>query len=98
MGNYNSLVEVVDNAKKEGTHILSFKSTRARPLFTFMEPFHEHDKCGEQSDPKCLNVKDDVLFVEAYNCDFEESPKPGRCNSRLFLSRFITNHFISVCR
>ena len=37
MGNYNSLVEVVDNAKKEGTHILSFKSTRARPLFTFME-------------------------------------------------------------
>ena len=37
MGSYNSMVEVVDNAKKEGTQILSFKSTRAVPLVSYME-------------------------------------------------------------
>lgn len=37
MGNYNSLVEVVDDAVKRGTQILTFKSTRAVPLVSYME-------------------------------------------------------------
>lgn len=37
MGSYNSMVEVVDDATKQGTQILTFKSTRAVPIVEFME-------------------------------------------------------------
>lgn len=37
MGNYNSMIEVVDDATKDGTQILTFRSTRASPIYSFME-------------------------------------------------------------
>ena len=37
MGKYDSMVEVVDDAAKMGTQILTFKSTRAVPLVSHME-------------------------------------------------------------
>ena len=37
MGDYNSMVDVVDDAKEKGTQILTFKSTRALPIASYME-------------------------------------------------------------
>jgi hypothetical protein len=37
MGNYNSMRDVVDDATRSGTQILTFKSTRAVPIYSFME-------------------------------------------------------------
>lgn len=37
MGKYNSMREVVDDATKSGTQILTFKSTRAVPIHSYME-------------------------------------------------------------
>jgi hypothetical protein len=37
MGNYNSMKDVVDDATRSGTQILTFKSTRAVPIYSFME-------------------------------------------------------------
>lgn len=45
-------------------------------LLPIVRPFHEHELCGDESKPRCLKVKDGALFAEAYNCDFEKSPKP----------------------
>eukprot|EP00804_Cyclotella_cryptica_P006119 CCRYP_010727-RA/>CCRYP_010727-RA protein AED:0.17 eAED:0.17 QI:319/1/1/1/0.71/0.62/8/3234/952 len=97
MGEYNSMVDVVDDAMKDGTQILTFRSTRASPIYSFMEPFHEHKMCGEESDPKCLRVKDDVLFAEAYNCDFDKSPKPewsDRAKKQLYRPEYVATHYV----
>jgi hypothetical protein len=37
MGEYNSMRDVVDDARESGTQILTFKSTRAVPIHSFME-------------------------------------------------------------
>ena len=77
MGKYNSMREVVDDAKKDGAKILTFKSTRAVPIQSYMEPFQDHKDCGTESDPRCLKVSEGHLFAEVYNCDFEKPPKPS---------------------
>eukprot|EP00804_Cyclotella_cryptica_P006120 CCRYP_010727-RB/>CCRYP_010727-RB protein AED:0.17 eAED:0.17 QI:2510/1/1/1/0.66/0.42/7/3234/243 len=53
--------------------------------------------CGEESDPKCLRVKDDVLFAEAYNCDFDKSPKPewsDRAKKQLYRPEYVATHYV----
>jgi hypothetical protein len=37
MGKYNNMREVVDDATEAGTQILTFKSTRAVPMHSFLE-------------------------------------------------------------
>ncbi|KAL7537252.1 hypothetical protein ACHAXR_010984 [Thalassiosira sp. AJA248-18] len=91
MGEYSNMREVVDDATKSEIQILTFKSTRAVPIRSYMElieviivlcsqhcrPFHDHKDCGTESDPGCLSVQEGGLFAEVYNCDFEKSPKPS---------------------
>lgn len=37
MGHYDNMRDVVDDATRSGTQILTFKSTRAVPIYSFME-------------------------------------------------------------
>jgi hypothetical protein len=37
MGTFNSMAEVVDDAANAGIEILTFRSTRASPIYSFME-------------------------------------------------------------
>jgi len=109
MGKYTSMREVVDDATNVGTQILTFKSTRAVPIYSGMEPFHNHKDCGSASDPGCLkdcgsasdpgclHVKDGSLFVEAYNCDFDKPPKPQwaeRAKKQLYRPDYVYAHYV----
>ena len=89
--------EVVDEATKSGTQILTFRSTRAIPIHTFMEPFHDHRDCGTESDPGCLGVQSEYLFAEVYNCDFLPPPKPDwaeRAKKQLYRSDYVLAHYV----
>mmetsp|Transcript_17949 Transcript_17949/g.32592 ORF Transcript_17949/g.32592 Transcript_17949/m.32592 type:complete len:889 (+) Transcript_17949:72-2738(+) len=97
MGKYNSMREVVDDAAKSGTQILTFKSTRAIPNYSYMNPFHDHKDCGTESDPGCLSAREGSLFSEVYNCDFEKFPKPGwaeRAKKQLYRSDYVFAHYV----
>lgn len=97
MGQYDNMREVVDDANKSGTKILTFKSTRAIPIQSYMEPFHDHKDCGTESEPGCLSVKEGSLFAEVYNCDFEKSPKPSwaeRAKKQLYRSDYVYAHYV----
>ncbi len=62
-----------------------------------LRPFHEHKDCGTESDPTCLRVKDGHLFAEAYNCDFDKSPKPEwseRAKKQLYQPEYVLTHFV----
>jgi len=97
MGDYNNMKEVVDHATESGTQILTFKSTRAVPIRSYMEPFHKHKDCGTESDPSCLSVREGSLFAEVYNCDFEKPPKPSwadRAKKQLYRSEYVFAHYV----
>lgn len=97
MGKYNDMREVVDAATKEGTHALSFRSTRAYPNFDFMEEFSNEGECGQKNDPRCLNKKEEVPYIEAYNCDFTPLPKPDwsdRAKKQIYRPDYVLSHFV----
>ena len=97
MGKYDNMKDMVDDATKSGIQILTFKSTRAVPIRSYMEPFHNHKDCGTESDPICLSVRDGSLFVEVYNCDFEKSPKPSwaeRAKKQLYRADYVYAHYV----
>eukprot|EP00578_Thalassiosira_sp_NH16_P017673 CAMPEP_0181123018 /NCGR_PEP_ID=MMETSP1071-20121207/25641_1 /TAXON_ID=35127 /ORGANISM="Thalassiosira sp., Strain NH16" /LENGTH=880 /DNA_ID=CAMNT_0023208063 /DNA_START=224 /DNA_END=2866 /DNA_ORIENTATION=- len=97
MGKFNSMREVVDDATKAGTQILTFLSTRAMPIHSYMEPFHEHNDCGSGEDPGCLRVREGSLFAEVYNCDAEKPPKPSwaeRAKKQLYRSDYVFAHYV----
>mmetsp|Transcript_10201 Transcript_10201/g.21894 ORF Transcript_10201/g.21894 Transcript_10201/m.21894 type:complete len:930 (-) Transcript_10201:193-2982(-) len=97
MGKYKNMIKVVDDAKEMGLKILTFRSTRALPIRSFMEPFHDHKDCGNESDPTCLRVKNGYLFAEVYNCDSDKFPKPEwseRAKKQLYQPEYVLTHYV----
>ena len=97
MGKYESMRDVVDDADKSGIKILTFKSTRAAPIQSYMELFHDHNECGTASNPICLSAKEGHLFAEVYNCDFEKAPKPRwaeRAKKQLYRADYVYAHYV----
>lgn len=94
MGKYDNLKDVVIDAKKEGTSVLSFKSTRAYPNSEFMDEFGEGGECG---DKLCMKKRDDATFLETYNCDFVPLPKPDwsdRAKKQIYRPDYVLSHFV----
>jgi hypothetical protein len=97
MGKYNSMREVVDAATEEGTKILSFRSTRAYANYDFMEQYQNGGECGFEDNPLCLKKRDDVPYIEAYNCDFTPLPKPtwsDRAKKQIYRPDYVLSHFV----
>jgi len=97
MGKYNNMRDMVDGATKSGVQILTFKSTRAIPIRSYMEPFHDHKDCGSESDPICLSVREGSLFAQVYNCNAEKSPKPSwaeRAKKQLYRADYVYAHYV----
>ena len=97
MGKYGSMREVVDAAKKEGTNVLSFRSTRAYPNFDFMEEYYNDGECGKKDNPLCLRKRDNATFIETYNCDFHPLPKPtwsDRAKKQIYRPDYVLSHFV----
>jgi len=86
MGKYTSLKDVVTDAGKGGTNILSFRSTRAKLRYDFSE--------NEGSGRAMI---DNATFLDAYNCDSSSSPKPSwadRARKQIYRADYVKYHFV----
>jgi hypothetical protein len=86
MGNYKSLREVVIHADTTKTNVLSFRSTRAKLLY------NQTKQVGE-----FRIKKENITFLEAYNCDGSTSPKPAwadRARKQVYRSDYVLYHFV----
>ena len=97
MGKYSNLKDLLRDAKEGGTEILGFKSTRALPNANYMLPYHDDEKCGSEANPQCLQKSPDRLFLETYNCDVEDLPKPHwstRAKKQIYNPSYVLSHFV----
>jgi hypothetical protein len=97
MGKYDNIKDVVKDAAKEGTNVLSFKSTRAYPNNHFMEKHGNGGECGSTEDPMCMIKRDNATFLETYNCDLVPLPKPGwadRAKKQIYRPDYVLSHFV----
>lgn len=97
MGNHTSLRDVVREAYQGGTHILSFKSTRAYPNHVFTQSYYDDKECGHEDKPSCVQKRPDALFLETYNCDQDPIPKPEwatRAKKQLYRPDYVLSHFV----
>eukprot|EP00970_Alexandrium_tamarense_P016414 scaffold6502_cov187-Alexandrium_tamarense.AAC.8 len=84
MGNYSSWKEILDKVdRNEGRKVLKFRSTRARPLLSRLEPTYDEGakECTHEmgkTHNQCLTKKQDTTYLETYNCEYIRSPKPER--------------------
>ena len=86
MGNYKSLKDVVRDASKGGTNILSFRSTRAKLRYDF-----------SQNEGSGRAMLDNATFLDAYNCDSSSSPKPewaDRARKQIYRADYVKYHFV----
>lgn len=83
MGNYSSLVGVLQRAQKKGSKILKFRSSRGLLRF--------------QATDSSLEKRPNVTFLEAYNCDSSGVPKPSWTDNNrkeLYQADFVLHHFV----
>lgn len=90
MGDYTSLKDVLKDASKGGTQVLSFRSSRGklRPEASIVDNNDRHD--GMEKHP-------DATYLEAYNCDSGGVPKPSwadRARKQIYRSDFVLYHFV----
>lgn len=87
MGNYTNLKDVLKDAEKKGTNILSFRSSRGRLRLDKSDPVNDDARTKMQ----------DATFLEAYNCDSAGSPKPAwgdRARKQVYRSDYVLYHFV----
>lgn len=86
MGKYESLRDVLRDAKEVGTNILSFRSSRGK----LRQEASIHDDKGRVRSPN-------ATFLEAYNCDSAGSPKPSwadRARKQIYRADYVLYHFV----
>ena len=86
MGKYTNLKEVLQDAKKSGANILSFRSSRGRLRQEATIPDGE----GRVQLPN-------TTFLEAYNCDSAGTPKPSwadRARKQIYRPDYVYYHFV----
>jgi hypothetical protein len=87
MGNYTDVRDVLNDVKKQGTLILSLKSSRGRLRHDMLVPTTNK---MYQKDPS-------KLFLEAYNCDSAAYPKPesaNRARKQIYRTDYVLQHFV----
>lgn len=87
MGNYTDVRDVLADVQKQGTKIVSLKSTRGKLRHDMTVPTQEH---GAVKDPS-------KLFLEAYNCDSSSLPKPDwadRARKQIYMTDYVLHHFV----
>lgn len=98
MGNYTSWKQILDRVdQNEGRKVLKFRSTRARPLLSTLEPTYDEGvkECTKdmgKTHNQCLTKKAENTYLETYNCEYIKSPKPER-----FARAMVRNDFCAFC-
>lgn len=86
MGKYTSLKDVVKDAQKGGTNILSFRSSRAKLRYDY-----------SQDEGRGRAMLDNATFLDAYNCDSSSLPKPSwadRARKQIYRADYVKYHFV----
>ena len=90
MGNYSSLKDIVIDAGKRGTNILSFRSSRGKLRYDQTEEVR-----GVPGGRRAM--LDNTTFLEAYNCDSAPMPKPSwavRARKQIYRADYVKCHFV----
>eukprot|EP00934_Nitzschia_sp_Nitz4_P004529 Nitzschia sp. Nitz4//scaffold12_size214221//122547//124958//NITZ4_001507-RA/size214221-processed-gene-0.354-mRNA-1//-1//CDS//3329535041//4519//frame0 len=101
MGNFSSVLPLLDKLDHDGTKAISFASWRAWPRMSHInEPqiLEGKDECSSNGKP-CfeLSIRNDTTMLEGYNCD---RVKPGhkskslQAEKQLYRADYVTQHFI----
>eukprot|EP00980_Cylindrotheca_fusiformis_P011584 scaffold2744_cov136-Cylindrotheca_fusiformis.AAC.1 len=100
MGEYKSVLPLLDKLDKEGTKVISFASWRAWPRASHVNPpvpIKDKKYCNSQHECFDLSVKKNTTLLEAYNCDRQ---KPGEkkqsmpAEKQIYRADYVTQHFI----
>lgn len=87
MGNYTNLKDMLRDAEKGGTNVMSLRSSRGKLRV---------DKSIEVGDSKnAIEKASDATFLEAYNCDSGGSPKPSwaeRARKQIYKTDYVLYH------
>lgn len=86
MGKYTSFKEVLQETQ---ANILSFRSSRGKLRKDHAEPHDGNDNS--------VHRRPSSLFLEAYNCDSAETPKPqwaDRARKQIYRSDYVKHHFV----
>lgn len=89
MGNYTNLKDLLKDAEKEGTNILSLRSSRGRL---------RKDASVEVGENRlAIDKSPDATFLQAYNCDSAGSPKPSwadRARKQIYKTDYVLYHYV----
>jgi Glycosyltransferase family 92 len=88
MGNYTNLKDVLSDAHRGGTNILSFRSSRGKL---------RREKSDEVNNGSAIQKSPSALFLDAYNCDGAGSPKPSwadRARKQIYRTDYVVHHFV----
>jgi len=107
MGKFDSWKPFLDEVDaKEGRKILKFRSTRARPRSSLLDPTYDYEDCPsreEVADKKkpgissCVAPRQNETFLNTYNCEYIKSPKPDRFQramKQMYRPDFVLSHFV----
>lgn len=100
MGGYTSISDVLTGMDEEGFKILSFQSMRAWPRLNLLEDPKEStftDESGSRAE-ECFHpkVRDDLTFLQTYNCDQEKLPKKKvmPAEKQFYRPDYVLLHFV----
>jgi hypothetical protein len=96
MGGYNTMTDVLHDLEKEGKKIISFQSMRAWPRIDLLE---EPKKFVDSNCPEgCFhpNVRENLTFMQTYNCDQEEAPRKNvmPAEKQIYRPDYVLLHFV----
>lgn len=99
MGNYTSILPILDNLDTEGKKILSFGSWRAWPRRDMLlEPIPISDPklCNNQFACFDLQIPKNTTFLRTYNCDRQSGPKKDvmPAEKQFYRPDHVLQHFI----
>lgn len=91
----DNLRSVLKEAAAGGTHILSFRSARAKLNRDHLVP----GSCGFKRNPEaqCLNPDPNRTILQTYNCDLSPPPKPNqfdRAKKQIYRPDYVLSHFV----
>lgn len=86
MGKYSNLKDLLKDAKKDGTNILSFRSSRGK----MRQEYSVQDGKGRLKLPN-------ATFLDTYNCDSAGTPKPSwadRARKQIYRPEYVLYHYV----
>ena len=96
MGDYNTMTDVLHDLDEEGKKIISFQSMRAWPRIDLLE---NPKKFVDSNCPEgCFHpkVREDLTFLQTYNCDQEEPPRKNvmPAEKQIYRPDYVLLHFV----